>query len=150
MTQITKEWSIFHRKWRPLSASMEGPTMVDTAAAAARYLHGRRVSFVSPLNRQDQIKLDSKNIFPRRVQWPTLHSFTLFMTNSEAAFLSARRTQIALQSAMIHHWRCRTEGCLPNELFLVPYIADILLYYTPTSVIGVWRIQCGYGLERAG
>jgi hypothetical protein len=43
-------------------------TAAAAAAAAARYLHSRRVSFVSPLNRQDQIKLDSKNIFPRRVQ----------------------------------------------------------------------------------
>lgn len=31
MTRITKEWSVFHTKWRPVSASVDGPTMVATA-----------------------------------------------------------------------------------------------------------------------
>lgn len=67
MTQVTKEWSIFHTKWRPLSASVDGPTMVARATSHRTTYH---VSFVSQLNRQDQIKLDSKNIFLRKGQWP--------------------------------------------------------------------------------
>lgn len=75
MTQITKEWSIFHTKWRPLSASVDGPTMVARATSHPYTYH---VSFVSQLNRQDQIKLDSKNIFPRKGQWPAAQKLYAF------------------------------------------------------------------------
>ena len=158
MTQITKEWSIFHTKWRPLSASVEDPTM--EATAAARYLHGGLVSFVSPLNRQDQIKLNSKNIFPRRVQWPTTVQLYTFYDEQPGSIPECMRD--TNHSAISDDIPLTLQNCtvpanriISCTLYVYSRYTAILhshfCHWCVTNAVGVWtgsswlRIETGDG-----
>ena len=120
------------QQWQP-QQQQRGTCTADASHLSVRWIDKTRLNWTQ------------KIFFQEECSDLQLHRFTLFMTNSEAAFLSAWGIQITVQSAMILHSRCRTARCQTNRIISCTlysrYTAILHSHFCQwcvMNVVGVW------------